>query len=98
MRLPTIKDVARISGVSVSTVSRVLNKSGYASEDVQARVMETVKLLDYKPNMVARGLKSNTSRSIGLVVTDITNPFFASIAKETEEVLYEKDYNLIICS
>ncbi len=98
MRLPTIKDVARISGVSVSTVSRVLNKSGYASEDVQARVMETVKLLDYKPNMVARGLKSNTSRTIGLVVTDITNPFFASIAKETEEVLYEKDYNLIICN
>ena len=98
MRLPTIKDVARISGVSVSTVSRVLNKSGYASEDVQARVMETVKRLDYKPNMVARGLKSNTSRTIGLVVTDITNPFFASIAKETEEVLYEKDYNLIICN
>ena len=98
MEFANIKDVARLANVSVSTVSRVLNSSGYASANVRERVIDAVRRLDYKPNLIARGLKNNSLRTIALVVTDITNPFFAAIAKETEDLLSEYDYSLIICN
>ncbi len=79
-------------------MSRILNKSGYASEEARKRVLESVAKLDYKPNTIARSLKKNKSQTIGLIVTDITNPFFAAIAKEAENVLSIYDYNLIICN
>lgn len=98
MGAANIKDLAQLACVSTSTVSRVLNNSGYVSVDARQRVLDAVQKLDYRPNMIARGLKSSTSRTIGLVVTDITNPFFAAIARETEELLSQHDYSLIICN
>ncbi len=69
----TIKDVARRAGLSPSTVSRVLNKSGYTSAETQRRVGEAVAELGYQPNWLARGLKGKPSHLIGLIIPDISN-------------------------
>ncbi len=94
----TIKDVAKLAGVSVSTVSRVLNRSGYISVATCEKVYDAVCQLDYKPNSIAQSLKKNSSHTIGLVVTDITNPYFAAIAKGAESYFSQYGYNLIICN
>lgn len=94
----TIKDVAKLAGVSVSTVSRVLNRSGYISVSTCEKVYDAVRRLDYKPNSIAQSLKKNSSHTIGLVVTDITNPYFAAIAKGAENYFSQYGYNLIICN
>lgn len=76
----TIRDVAREAGVSVATVSRVLNKSGYVQEDTKKLVLEIIQKLNYKPNEVARSLYKRESKLIGLLLPDITNPFFSRIS------------------
>lgn len=98
MALSTIKDVAKLAGVSPGTVSRVLNQSGYCSETVREAVLSAAKQLEYKPNSIARSLKKQSTSTIGLILTDITNPFFAGVAKETEKILSTYGYNLIICN
>ena len=70
------KDIARISGVGISTVSRVLNNTGYVSDEVRQKVMKTVRDLNYIPNISARNLKSNDSKNIAILAKGITNPFF----------------------
>ncbi|MDX1737031.1 MAG: LacI family DNA-binding transcriptional regulator [Alphaproteobacteria bacterium] len=82
--MPTIKDVANLAGVSVGTVSRVLAKNDTVKPKLQLKVEQAVKQLRYKPNAVARALRKNSTDVIGLIVPDITNPFFAELAKYTE--------------
>jgi len=98
MKFANIKEVAQKAGVSVSTVSRVINNSGYASEEAKKRVIDAVSQLNYNANFFAKNLKTRTTRTVGLVITDITNPFFSAIARATEDLLSEYDYNLIICN
>ena len=94
----TIKDVAKLAGVSTATVSRVLNGNYPVSEDVRRRVVTVVEHLQYRPNQVARSLKRNRTNLIGLVVADIANPFFMHVCKGLEATISAKDYNLIVCS
>lgn len=81
----TIKDVARRAGVAPSTVSRVLNGTGYVSEDVARRVRQAVEELDYQPNAVARTLRQHRSRTIGVIFPDISNAFFMTVARGLED-------------
>lgn len=94
----TIKDVAREAGVSIATVSRVINKADNVNPEMRKRVLEVITRLDYKPNRIARGLKSNTTNTIGIVISDISNPFFMKIAKEIENIVQQKGYSLIFGS
>jgi LacI family transcriptional regulator len=94
--MATIKDVAREAGVSVATVSRVLNKSGYVSEASGRKVMDAIKKLDYQPNSVARALFHKTSKMIGLIVPDITNPFFPELARAVEDVSMIYGYKVLL--
>lgn len=94
--MANIKEVAIESGVSVATVSRVLNKSGYVSEASFAKVMKAIKKLDYKPNSVARSLYHKTSNMIGLIVPDITNPFFPELARAVEDVAMIYGYTVLL--
>lgn len=94
----TIKDVAREAGVSTATISRVLNASGFVSEDIKARVHVAIKKLNYQPNAVARSLKQHKTNTIGVVIPDISNPYFMTIAKALEDTVRDKGYNLIFCS
>lgn len=94
----TIKDVALEAGVSTATVSRVLNQKGFVSDDIKQRVYLAVKKLNYKPNAIARSLKHEKTNTIGVIIPDISNPFFMKISKGIEDIVQQAGYNLIFCS
>lgn len=96
--MATIKDVAREAGVSVATVSRVLNDNYPVHVDTKKTVMAAIEKLNYQRNAVARGLKKKETFLIGLVAPDISNPFYMEIAKGIESVVSEKGYSLIFSS
>lgn len=96
--MSTIKKVAEEAKVSVATVSRVLNNTGYVNEETRKKVLKVIKELDYKPNSVARSLFKKQSMTIALIVPNITNPFFPEVARAIEDVLSSKDYTLILCN
>lgn len=96
VKAPTIKDVAKVAGVSVSTASRALNSSGYVSEHTREKVEKAIKQLNFVPNEVARSLYQKKSKLVGLLLPDISNPFFAEIVKGVEDRLNEEDYVMIV--
>lgn len=96
--MSTIKDVAKLAGVSVATVSRVLNKNGYVHEDTLKKVERAIEMLDYKPSTVARSLYNKKSRLIGLVVPNIVNPFFPEVARAVEDVAHKQGYTVVLCN
>jgi LacI family transcriptional regulator len=93
-----IKDIAQRSGVSVTTVSHVLNKSRYVHPDTEARVLKVVQELNYRPNMLARSLRRHETHTIGLLVSDISNKYFTDVARAVETTAYERGYNMILCN
>lgn len=92
----TIKDVAQEAGVSVATVSRVLNDNGYVGSDTREKVMKAITKLNYSPNEVARSLYKRESRLIGLLLPDITNPFFPQLARGVEDEVNQAGYRLLL--
>lgn len=96
--MATIKDVARLAGVSTTTVSHVINKTRFVAEATQEKVMEAVKTLNYAPSAVARSLKCNSTRTIGMLVTQSTNPFFSEVIDGVESYCYRQGYTLILCN
>ena len=94
----TIKDVARESGVNTSTVSRALNNGYGVNDETRKHVMEVASRLNYRTNQVARGLVTGRSQSIGLVVSDIRNPFFAEVARGAEDAAYRAGRDLVLCN
>lgn len=93
-----IKDVAEAAKVSTATVSRVLAGKSNVSSEVKERVMKTVRSLGYRPNRVARNLRSNKSSIIGLIVSDIENPFFQQVSRAVEDAALEKGYSVMLCN
>lgn len=96
--MPTVLDVAKRAGVSPITVSRVINNSGYISQATKKRVEAAVKELGYVPNTLARGLRSKRTRTLALVVTDITNPYFTLMARGVEDVAGDSNYTVVYCN
>lgn len=94
--MTTLKDVARLSGVSVTTVSRVLNDSELVNKKTKKAVQAAIKQLNYKPNLVAYGLRVKSSRLIGLILPDFRNSWYATFAQYVEAYCMERDYNIII--
>lgn len=92
----TIKDIAEKSGVGISTVSRVLNNTGYVSDTVRQKVMSVVRDYNYVPNASARNLKAGESKNISLLVKGITNPFFNKMIRVIEEKCALRGYPLLI--
>lgn len=93
----TLRDLARLVGVSTSTASRALNQNSSISEEVRRRVARAAKELNYQPNSLARGLALSRSRMIGLVVPSIANPFFAEIARGAHDSAYARGYVVTLC-
>lgn len=96
--MATIKDVAATAGVSVTTVSRVLNKRGYISKKVYEKVYRAMEELDYQPNELARNLYRQKTNTIGVLIPDISHPFFSEVVKIIELYLYEKGYKVLLCN
>jgi LacI family transcriptional regulator len=94
--MATIKEVAELAGVSVATVSRFMNNSGYVGKASREKVEKAIKLLDFSPNEVARSLYQKKSKLIGLLLPDIANPFFPLVAKGVEDKIKESGYSLIL--
>ncbi|GAK19189.1 LOW QUALITY PROTEIN: ribose operon repressor [Vibrio sp. JCM 19053] len=97
--MATMKDIAKLAGVSTSTVSHVINKTRFVSEEISERVNNAAKELNYyAPLALARSLKVNRTKTIGMLVTTSTNPFFGEVVKGVERSCYQKGYSLILCN
>lgn len=96
--MATIRDVSKLAGVSVATVSRVINKKGYVSKETEEAILNAMKMLNYTPNDVARRLAGKKSNTIGLIIPNILNPFFPEIARAAEDTANKLGFNLILCN
>lgn len=96
--MTSIHDVAKRAGVAPITVSRVINNSGYISQETRYRVEQAISELGYVPNALARGLRSKRTNTLALVMTDITNPFFTNIARGVEDTASESGFSVIFCN
>ena len=94
----SIKDVAREAGVSIATVSRVLNDIDVVNEDTKKKVLDAIKKLGYRPNIVARSLKTQRTKTIGILIPDISSQFYPEIVRGAEDVSNIYDYNVILCN
>lgn len=94
----TITDVAREAGVSVSTVSHVVNGTRFVKAETRDRVRAAIERLDYTPSSSAQSLKKNVTHTIGLIVTSSTNPYFAEVVARLEAELYAAGFNLMLCN
>lgn len=96
--MASIKDVATAAGVSTATVSRVLANKPHIRAEVRSRVLAAVNSLEYRPNLVARNLRSQQSTTLGLIVSDIRNPFFSAISRAVEDTAYVHGFNVLLCN
>jgi LacI family transcriptional regulator len=96
--MANIQDVAKQAGVSISTVSRVLNNTAKVKVEVRERIEAAIRELDYQPNPAARSLRTNHSRIIGLLISDFQNPFFMRLLQGVEDETQRHDYSLILCN
>jgi LacI family transcriptional regulator len=97
-RRVNISDVAREAGVSPQTVSRALNNKAEISAETRERVLEIVQRLGYRPNTLARGLVTQKTSTLGLIVPDIANPFFSEVARGSEDAAHVAGYSLLLCN
>lgn len=96
--MATIRDVAKRAGVAPITVSRVINNSGYVNEKTRARVEAAIADLGYVPNVLARSLRSRRTGTLGLILTDISNPFWTTVARGVEDAASDAGFNVILCN
>ncbi|KPL85679.1 LacI family DNA-binding transcriptional regulator [Herpetosiphon geysericola] len=96
--MSSIKDVAKAANVSTATVSRVLAKHPHVRPALRERVLAAVAQLEYRPNLIARNLRSQQSKTLGLIVSDIRNPFFTAVSRAVEDTAYAHGYNLLLCN
>ncbi len=96
--MATMKDVAELANVSITTVSHVINETRYVSDELTARVKQAMKALDYYPNSLASSLRSGKTKIVGLMIPDISNQFFAEISRKIEDNGYAYGYSVILCN
>jgi LacI family transcriptional regulator len=97
-RRPTIYDVARLAGVSAATVSRTLNGTGHVAASRRLAVEAAVEQLGYRPNTIARSLATRSTRTVALLLPDITNPFYAELVSGVHALTLEREYTMLLCT
>jgi DNA-binding LacI/PurR family transcriptional regulator len=96
--MANMKEIARMAGVSLGTVSHVLNGSARVREPLRRRVEEAVQAAGYQPSALARGLRRDKTNMIGMVIPDVTNPFFPAVVRGAEDTAFANGYRLILCN
>lgn len=96
--MTTIGDVAKHAGVSTTTVSRVLNETVSVNREMTERVRASVRALNYRPSRAARTLRARRARTVGLLISDIQNPFFTAVVRGVEDVVQQNGYSLVLCN
>ncbi|MCT4618237.1 MAG: LacI family transcriptional regulator [Marinisporobacter sp.] len=94
----TIKDIAKKLGISYTTVSRALNRKPQVNEETMEKIIEEAKKMGYQPNALARGLVKKYTKTLGLIIPDITNPYFPEIARGVEDAARKEGYNVLLCN
>lgn len=94
----TMPQIAARAGVSLGTVSHVINETAPVREGLRERVLEAIKGLGYRPNQLSRGLRRNRTNMIGMIIPDITNPFFPAVVRGVEDAAYKRSYRLMLCN
>src|SRR5271168_1071823 len=94
----SIYDVAREAGVSVFTVSAVVNNKSHVGNKLRERVEAAIQKLNYRPNLLARSLAKQKTHTIGMIVPDIANPFFPMVVRGAEDAAQKQGYNLLLCN
>lgn len=94
----TIKDVAKMAGVSPSTVSRALSGNAAVKDSTKQKILEAVKLLNYRPNFLAQGLKEGRTKTIGLIIPNIRNPIYPAVARGVEDAAKKFGYSVVLCN
>jgi len=94
----TMRDVAKAAGVSIKTVSRVVNEQGEITEETRQRVLKAIEKLEYRPSKLARALVTRRTDTIGLLIGDIDNPYFAEVALGVLDVTQEQEYDVFLCN
>ncbi len=96
--MTTIQDVARRAGVAPITASRAINHTGYVRDELRERVLQAAAELGYVPNTLARSLRSHRTHTLALMLSDITNPFFTTIARGVEDAASDAGYMVMFCN
>lgn len=96
--MATLKDVAKEAGLTVTTVSRVLNNRGYISDNARQKVAKAMEKLNYRPNELARSLQNKSTNMIGVIVPHIRHPYFAEMISNLEHEAYKKGYRILLCN
>jgi LacI family transcriptional regulator len=96
--MATIRDVAEKAGVSLATVSHVVNNTRYVSDAVREKVIEAMEVVGYRPNALARSLRRGKTHTIGLILPDSSNPFFAEVGRVIEDEAYHQGYSVVLCN
>lgn len=96
--MANIRDVAELAGVSITTVSHVINETRYVSEELTKRVYDAMEEINYHPNTLARSLRSGRTKTIGLLIPDISNLFFAEISRKIEDRGFKFGYSVVLCN
>src|SRR5690349_3569865 len=96
--MTTIREVAKQANVSVATVSHVINGTRFVEAETKERVKDAIKALGYRPNLLARSLRRQETHTIGLIVPDNANPFFADFARVVEDAGFAEGYSVILCN
>ena len=96
--MPNMKQIADMAGVSLGTVSHVLNDSARVREPLRRRVLEAVESLGYQPSQLARGLRRDKTNMFGMVIPDVTNPFFPAVVRGVEDIAFSNGYRLVLCN
>lgn len=97
-RSPTLRDVARHAGVSIATVSATINQTAYVSPELQERVRQAIADVSYHPDGIARSLKKRATQTLGLIISDITNPFFTALVRGIEDAANARGHAVILCN
>lgn len=96
--MPNMKQIAQMAGVSLGTVSHVINNSARVREPLRRRVLDAVDALRYQPSALARGLRRDRTNMIGMVIPDVTNPFFPAVVRGAEDTAFANGYRLVLCN
>lgn len=96
--LPTIRDVAKRAGLAPITVSRVINNSGYVSVETRRRVNQAIEELGYVPNRLARSLRLKRTHTLALVITDVTNSFWTTVARGVKDAANSAEFSVVLCN
>ena len=97
-RPATLKDVAAYASVSIKTVSNVVNNWPYITDETRQKVLDAIKAVGYRPNIAARSLVTGKTRTVGVLITDIANPFFGAAMRGCEDILFQSGYSLLLCN